>query len=246
MAHFSYLCNMKHLLIILLGLIIVTSCKKDPSKKAFLMGRLIDNCDGIPVSNQTLYFYQNFTQAANWIQQDKPEALLEEVTTNENGYFYFTGEDYTKKNTSSIYNSSIRLTDGTKLVEGILGEGKGIQDGDSYIKDVGDLLLNGMSIDLDVKLSSLNGITPYDSVVVYGLNNDGITLSTPVNNYFSTTANSVQLSKKNYWVNTDEGYGKYSLYISMYYYYNGTLNTTEGQYYYLDPCATSGSVVFDF
>lgn len=166
---------MKHLLIIILAFTITVSCKKDPTKKSFLYGRLIDNCNGIPVANEPLYFYQNFTPAANWLQQDKQEALLEEVMTDENGNFYFSGKDYNKKNTSGIYNSSIRLADGRVLVNGILGEGNGINEGDSYIKNVGDLQKNGMTLDLDVKISNLNGNTPYDSVTVY-LNETVLTL----------------------------------------------------------------------
>ncbi len=239
---------MKQLIFIALGLIIIISCKKDPSKKAFLMGRLIDNCNGNPVKNEAVYFYQNFTKAQDWFHDDTPEKLLEITNTDENGYFYFTGKDYTNKNTSSIYNSSIRLENGTKLVEGNLGEGKAANNGDSYIKDVGDIIKNGMNINLNVKISSLNNITNYDSVRVFGLSNDGtvVSLTNANNNYFSTSINSLNLNLKNYWAPTDDFYGKYSVLLTMYFYLNGDMNTKEVKYYFFTPCITYGEIVFNF
>jgi len=235
---------MKHLLITYLIVLLIASCKKDPTKKAFLYGRLIDNCNGIPVSNEPLYFYQNYTPAVNWLEQDKQEALLEEIKTDENGNFYFSGKDYANKSTTGIYNSSIRLADGTKLVDGILGEGDGINEGDSYIKNVGDIQKNGMTIDLDVKISSLNGAVSYDSVIVYGLNENGVILTNSISNYFETTVTQT-LYTNNYWIQGDESYDKFHLITTMYFYSNGIVLKEIG-YNYFEPCLTSGVIIFEF
>lgn len=236
---------MKYLLIISLTLIIIVSCKKEPSKKAFLYGRLIDNCEGTPVANQQLDFYRNFKESNSWLISDTEELFLESTTTNADGYFYFSGEDYTSNGTPYIQGGSVRLPNGTRLVNGNLGEGKNTEFPENSNKNVGDLLLNGMSIDLNFRIADHNGAIYYDSVRVIGLGGDIITLTTPSADYFEQSS-ITNLMTINYTLASQEGHTQYNFNPIMYFYYNGAMNTKEVGYYYFDQCSTTGNIVFDF
>ena len=125
------------------------SCKKDPTKKAFLYGRLIDNCNGSPVANQELHFYKNFQAGgASVFSLDKKQQLLESTSTDEDGYFYFSGEDYTSKTTNHYDNSSIRIpSTNVRIANGNLGKHHKAEGSDYSHQNVGDLILNGMKTD---------------------------------------------------------------------------------------------------
>ena len=157
---------MKTLFYISIVLLTAIACKKE--NKAFLTGRLIDSCNGQPVANETINFYRNFKEGVNWLQPDTDAEILETTITNSEGYFFFYGEDYTNKNTIHYPNSSVRSSNGRLLVTGTLGEGKGDPDGTVVHGDVGDILLNGMSVDLSLKVATHNTAgTYYDSVKLF-------------------------------------------------------------------------------
>jgi len=240
---------MKHLLIITLSFLVILSCKKDPTKKAFLYGRLINQCDGTPVSNEKIVFYQNFTPATSILSADKPEKILEEVLTDSDGYFYFTGDDYVDQSTSSIYNSSLRLSNGTQIAVGILGAGTGknVQDSDPKLKNVGDILKEGMLIDINLKISSINNGVSYDSVLVYGFGLDSteLFLKNPIVNYFLSSKTNL-LQNKIYWISNQENYGKYSLTLALYFYKNGAIEFSKTKSFYIQPCLSSSDLTFEF
>ncbi|MFK8038878.1 MAG: hypothetical protein AB8B74_11345 [Crocinitomicaceae bacterium] len=190
---------MKNLSIIILVFIAAVSCKKEPSEKAFLYGRLIDGCNGKPVSGQTVQFYRNFKKGATIFELDTQTELLEEVSTDENGFFYFTGDEYTSKSTVSIGNSSVRLQKSTYLASGTLGKGDDAKEGDgTFLHNVGDVLFDGMPVDVNFKIETGG----YDSVKVFnsfiGIN---MTLSEVQNNYFVGNLADIKLRVKNFWAN---------------------------------------------
>lgn len=237
---------MKHLLIILLALTVITSCQKDPAKKAFLYGRLIDNCNGSPVANQELDFYRNFKESNSWLISDTEEMFLESTTTTDDGYFYFSGEGYTSNGTPYIQGSSIRLPDGTRIANGNLGEGKNTENPENSNKNLDDLLLNGMLIDLDFKISNANGAVIYDSVIVYGLNDTGYSLTNTTDNYFTTTVSDLPLMSKTFLSDFYEEHTKYYVAPIMYFYINGSMHTKEVEYFYFDQCTALADIVFEF
>lgn len=230
---------MKHLLIIFLAIVTVVSCQKKLKDEAFLYGRLIDTCNGKGVANQTVQFYRNFKESSSSLVSDTETKLLDEVTTDESGYFYFLGENYTFKNTSSLYNHSVRINKNHYLATGDLGKGAK-DEGDFYHNDLGNLLLNGMPIDFNVKIIA----DDYDSVKIsnsfYNLN---VTLTVKENDYFVGNLTAVKLSIKNYW--KDKNDKKYNVYLFFSFYRDGELIHEKSKDYFFDMCVMSDQIVYE-
>ena len=238
---------MKNLTLMLLAAVFtLISCKKDPAKKAFLTGRLIDNCSGSPVANQKLNFYKNFKEGVNWLQADTDAEILETTTTDDNGVFYFSGEDYTQSSMTSYSNSSIRI--GNQIIAtGSLGKHYKAEANEFSHPDVGDILLNGMSTTVNFKIAESNGLgSDYDSVRVFSsYYNVYITLTDVTNGYFTHTISNQNLSIKNFWGDVNDG--RYNLYLKLEFYYNsGNSIKEEWKDFYFDECATSGEALFEF
>lgn len=233
---------MKYVFIIILFLCLTLACKKKPFEESFLYGKLIDKCNGEPVIGQTVQFYQNFKKNTSILQSDTETKLLEEAKTDENGYFRFTGEGYTKSSTSNYSNSSVRLKTNIYLASGHLGKGKAaIENEDIFVHNIGNVLLNGMSSNTNFKIATGN----YDSVkissVFYNIN---MTLSTIQNGYFIENIANQKLTIKNFWGNENDS--KYNLYLKFEFYYNSGQLTTPVYYdYFFDQCASSIEIVYE-
>lgn len=234
-------------MITLFLIIAIIGCKKNTSK-AFLTGRLIDNCSGNPVPNTVLYFYQDFKEAPNWLSSDTPESLLETATTNSEGYFYFWGDDYTTNNTNSIYSASIRINDETEIVEGILGEGKGHMEGDVSNKDVGDIYFEGMDVNINLHIPISNNTNQFDSItIVLDQFNSYISIKDTMNGHFNVHIKDQLAKKKSMYNSMDiEFYGKYILYANLYYYQNGNSVNYEYRQFHLSNCEENEDIYIVF
>jgi len=234
--------------IVYFSIIILTiiACKKEG--KVFLTGRLIDTCNGQPVADETINFYQNFEEGVNWLDPDTDAEILETTITNKDGYFFFYGEDYTNKNTVYYANSSVRSSDGRQLVTGNLGEGKGDANGNVAHRDVGDIILNGMTANINFKIATHNNGTYYDSVKLFSSYYDiNLTLTDSNSGYFTGEIVDQKLWIKNLWSPDTEGYNQYNLYIRLEFYRNSgnTVKEVWKDFFY-NPCITSGQAIFDF
>jgi hypothetical protein len=233
---------MKYIASLIVSILLVTSCKKEPFESAFLYGRLIDDCNGKAVAGQKVQFYRNFQEGATWLQPNTQTELLEEVVTDENGYFYFTGEDYTNKSTMSISNSSIRLETGDWLATGILGKGTGAEKEEGFYQhNVGDVILNGMQLDLQLKIATKN----YDSVKIFNSFFDvNMIVSEVQDGYFIGQIPDQTLRVKNFWA--DENDTKYNIYLAYSFYYDGG-KLTDPVYHekFVDQCSTSLEMVYE-
>ncbi len=217
------------------------SCQKDPAKTAFLYGRLIDDCNGKPVTNQTVQFYRNFKEGATFLELDTETKLLEEVVTDEDGFFYFTGMDYTTKSTSSYSNSSVRINKGTYLASGHLGKGEDAEKGESiFVHDIGDVLFNGMTLNVDLRIEA----NSYDSVKIFSaFYNVNIILSDIQEGYFMGNIPKQKAVIKNFW--GDENDLKYNLYLRYEFYKNDKIIKTDFQDSFFDQCATSIEILYE-
>lgn len=237
---------MKHLFIILFIPIAILSCKKEPIEKSFLYGRLIDNCNGNPVANQKVDFYQNFKKSSNpFLVPNTEELLLETVTTDDDGNFYFLGEDYMKETNSAYPNSSIRLNNTNILIaDGSLGKHYKAEAGIYSHQNVGDLLLDGMEIGLNIQIANHDNSVYFDSVSISGLSGYFM-LTSPSNDWFDTTINNINLSTKAFFNTDDVNDEKYEFNLILYFYNNGT-SLKKVKTYYFSPCITFDDIVFEF
>ena len=221
----------------------VISCKKDPAKKAFLTGRLIDGCNGSPVANQELQFYRNFKESNSWLISDTEQKLLETTTTNEKGVFYFYLEDYTNENMSSYANGSVRIENNI-IATGNLGKHYKAEADEFSNPDVGDLLLNGMNLDLNLKIANNNQGSYYDSVKLFNYYyNVDLMLTDSSNGYFTGNLTNQKLTIKNFWSGDNNGY--YNLYVKIDFYKQGSIIKSEWVDRFYQPCSTSGEFTFE-
>lgn len=239
---------MKNILIAVFTLVALTSCKKNNPEKAFLRGQLLDQCDGNPVANTTLYFYQDFTPSTNWLLSDTEESLLETATTDENGYFEFWGEDYTHNKTSSISNSSIRLNHDTKLFTGSLGKGDtDEQVNGELLQNAGTMFSTGANLNFDLLLDTLYENTILDSIILSVYPGDlQISLSDKSSGAFEHNFNGVYQFPLYYtsWESEKEFKHQFLVFYSLF--SGGSSIEYSSQYLYIDKCANSGEVHLEF
>ncbi|MCG8577541.1 MAG: hypothetical protein MI810_21855 [Flavobacteriales bacterium] len=222
----------------------LASCKKGKNN-VFIQGRLMDKCGGSPQAGVTLYFYRNY-DPGNWLTGDTPEELLETTTTDENGYFVFTGEDYIEKR-ASVGGSSIRMGDPsvgfTYLAHGILGDNEKAKDADgAFVNgDVGNLYTNGTSFSPIVKISETDADgTAYDSVKVSvnGCVDHCAMLTEVTDGNFVDTLNDVTAWIKYFSSSADSFHQKYEIIVSYTYYRFDYEFEPKVEYLHLEACST--------
>ena len=217
--------------IIYLTLITVTilSCHKT-KKNAFIKGRLVNDCSKEIITDQKLFLF------------DTNNNLLETTTSDKSGLFWFFGKNYTDKNTVSLKDASIRLENGTKLAEGILGKGRGYTSGDTVNQNMGDLYLNGITFEITVNLQDNDNGIYYDSIIWtdnYTNGNYLGVLKNPINGYFTKTLENQTGTTKNFSkssTNPQSQNLKFYKSNTFHYYKNGTTNLAKSLSGYYSPC----------
>ena len=183
------------------------------------------NARGNPIANQNLELYKNYQDNGVLIQAD-PEELLEITTTDENGYFTFSGDDYTDRKTITISDASIRLPNGTVIAIGNLGQGRAYEEGDNATKDVGNLYQNGMTTNLNLYFGATITEGPdagFDIEFVELTLEDPDTIilvDTIIDFWFPMPLNNRRAFTKNLFNPNSENFGKFIYYIDIYYDYD--------------------------
>jgi len=257
--------TMKYLFLLSITIVLL-ACKKDITKEKnhFLRGRVLTDCNGSPIANQEVQLWRN-TFDGNLLQQSVPGYILDKTTTNDEGYFYFEGkDDYLQSKNPSLDDASVRLPNGLLLATGILGENSQAKNkyNTAVNKNVGDIYANGMTSNVNLKISAVNGTVTYDSVIVsytnfttneYNQYNEyteyhkpsSDTLRTVNNNYFTTSLNNIKLTAKHFHSPDIDDHLKYYFGISMKFYINGS-STGKDDYTYFNECSANNTYTFEF
>jgi len=217
---------MKNICLPFLTILLLSGCIKKYDGR-LLTGRLLDECNGQPVANQTLSLYKDSEDNDIFIQDDLEE-LLQTTTTDASGYFTFNGEGYTDRKTTTITDASIRLTNGTKIAVGNLGQGRAYEEGGNGIKNTGNLYLSGMSVDINLHFGTkiVEGSDAGFEIEFVEINFEDpdtiVIVDTVINNLFSITHDTGKAFTKNLFKSDSENYGKFIYYIDIYYDYSNS------------------------
>ena len=238
---------MTKLLLIISVIFFTIACNKE-DLEPFLTGRLINHYGGDPIAHQTVYFYKNRNLSDDWLNPNKEPTLLETATTDENGFFSFTGVGYTNRSTVTYPNASIRLAKDHIILSGNLGKGRGAQAGDITHHNIGNLVKEKMRLDINFKIASQSQLAiHYDSVRISSeYCCIDFTLNQTKSGYFNGELLDQNIWVKNLWDPSLTGYNQYNLYLKLAFYKGGDIAYQIMKDFYFDPCTTKGQAIFEF
>lgn len=125
--------KLNNLVLIFVSLLTI-SCKKDDGY--FLTGRLLDVDTDSAIVGEKIELWREYQPGfAGTSLGEITEMRLETVETILGGYFFFSGDGYTDKDTWCIALGSLRLSNGQKWTYSYLGMGEGAkEDGSTNCK----------------------------------------------------------------------------------------------------------------
>lgn len=135
----------------------LNSCKTEQQSIEFIIkGRLLDSCNGQPVPNTNLTFWQDYWDGGKW-HNPTPEKMLSSFVTGADGSFSFVN----KSDGSADY--SVR-NDAGQLFSGRIAANKNL--------DIGEVFVNKASASVQYILQNNKPFEAGDSVILFYLDQD--------------------------------------------------------------------------